>query len=686
MLIIFKKKYLIFYLVICGVLFFSFFRYFSIVSKTKGVYLYPTDDTYITFSYSFQMGKGFPFQFNDGEPPAPMEPSFLSQLIYSIFYKIGIKTSENFSTFAFWLNILLMGITLISVFYIFIYLTDDFSISLISLIFTFLYTPFRYIFILAMGHSFLTLFFYLTFLFLLRRKLVFFIISGVFLALSRPESIFIIVLFLIFSLFKKDYKFVLGSFLLSGIWFIPSIIYLNCYGKFLPTGIYPQSLFLYYNFWAVLGYAVEYFNEYFKGILLGLYHSSLEKWYLDFYYAQIPFGLFLIFLISLLNIKFYTDKVKKIMYFFFPLFLINLFISSLTLYRGVHLLRHTAWLFPFLFLFIVIGIEFINKKINLKYFNYAVYSFYFFYLLGISIDFESKNILTSIHKSYPHYIASQWIKNNIKDGEFLAITPSRLKFFSQKRIYSFSPGINWRISKYSHPHSSSNYFEFLKYEILKNKDYFAYWDIYDEEIPIFEYFKFLVKEVIYEQRFLSGNYIKIAKVDKDIILNSEKPLIIGQDFKIIHHVDIGDPLSEKRYNYSFYLYEPLIKLRPFPIKGELENNKIIEGGIFSIREKFIFDVEEKDLKDSLFLIGRFAKKIYYSVTFHKNLFSNFVELPLQKIEIYINNKFFKHVELKDIKDFAEFKIYLSPHFLKLGKNTIIISNPHISTSYWIIKK
>ncbi|MEO0263600.1 MAG: hypothetical protein ABIM36_02855 [candidate division WOR-3 bacterium] len=682
----FKKKYLIIFLIILFVLFFSFFKYFSIISKTNGIYLFPTDDTYITLSYSFQMGKGFPFQFNDGEPPAPMEPSFLSQLVYSIFYKIGIRSSENFSVFTFWLNIFLMGFTLILIFYIFIYLTDDLFISLISLILTFLYTPFRYIFTLAMGHSFLTFFFYLTFLFLLKRKLLFFAISGIFLAFSRPESIFIILIFLIYFLIKKDYKFTLISLILFIICFAPSFIYLIYCGEFFPTGLYPQSLFLYYSLPAILGYTVEYFNEYFKGILLGLYNSSLEKWYLDFYYAQIPFGLFLFSLIPLFKRETYSLKFKEIIYLFLPLFLINLFLSSFTLYKGVHLLRHTVWLFPFFFLFIVTGVEFINKKINIKYLNYAIYVFYSFYLLGISIDFENKNVLTSIHKSYPHYIASQWIKNNIKDGEFLAITPSRLKFFSQKRIYSFSPGINWRISKYSRFRFPSHYFEFLKYEILKNKDYFTYWDIYDEEIPIFEYFKFLVKEIIYEQRFLSGNYIKIGKVDKDLILNSEKPLSENMYFKIIHHIDIGDPILEKIYDYSFYLYEPLIKARPFPIKGELEGKKIIEGGIFSIKEKFVFEVKDEDLKDSLFLIGRFAKKIYYSITFHKNLFSNFVELPIQKVDIYINNKFYSYVELKDIKDFMEFKLYLPSNFLKSGKNTIVIFNPHISTSYWIVKR
>lgn len=681
---IIEKNYF-WYLVLLGtVAIFGICKYFSTIKKTNGLFVFPTDDTYITLSYSVQMGKGFAFKFNDSDPPNPTEPSFLSQAIYSVSYKMGLRSVHALSSFVFWLNMCLLFFTLIVVFYIFEQCTGNTFLSIISIMMLFLYTPFRYIFVLGMGHSWLTFLFYLSILFLMKDNVFLYAILVSFLALSRPESIFILLVFLFYNIYAKKYKFLKYTILGIIIWIGLAFFYFTLSGKFLPGGFYPQSLWVYYSKGAIMGHVTDYIIEYIKGIFMGMYPSSVSRWYIDFYYSSLPLGLFLFFIIGFFY-KPFSPFLKRFVLILLPVFTISLVLSGFTLYRGVHLIRHTTWTFPIIFLFATLGIEFIYKKVKNILLRYGLYSFYFIYLLGITIDFESKNVSLSIHKSYSHYEAAKWIKRNIKNGEFLAITPSRLKFFSGVKIYPFSPGTNWRVSRFSSTYYPSHYFEFLKYEIKPDSNYFGYWDIYDEEIPLFRYFKFLMDKVIYEQRFLSGTYIKIARVDVDKILNAEKIYVLDR-CKIIDHVDICDPLSEKKHGYSFYFYEPLIKLRPFPIIGEINDHKFIEGGISSVIEEFNFYLNNSQNQDSIFLIGRLAKKVFYSIVFHKKIFSNFIELPSQKIAIYINDKFLTTLIFQNVRNFTEFKVHLPLKYLKPHRNKIIISGPHISTSYWIAAK
>ena len=135
------------------------YRYVKITKDTNGIFLFPTDDSYITLFYSLQMAKGFPFKFNENEPRIPMEPSFFAQIFYSLIYKLGIKNIEEFSLIVFWINVIFLILTIFLIFYIFKICTTDNFLSFVALFMLSLFVPFRYIFYLGMGHSFLTLFF-----------------------------------------------------------------------------------------------------------------------------------------------------------------------------------------------------------------------------------------------------------------------------------------------------------------------------------------------------------------------------------------------------------------------------------------------------------------------------------------------------------------------------------------------
>lgn len=138
---------------------FSLYRYIKITKETNGIFLFPVDDSYITLSYSLQMAKGFSFKFNEDEPRIPMEPSFFAQFFYSLVYKFGIKNIEEFSSIIFWINILFLLLTIFLIFYIFKICTNDNFLSFVAVFMLSFFVPFRYIFYLGMGHSFLTLFF-----------------------------------------------------------------------------------------------------------------------------------------------------------------------------------------------------------------------------------------------------------------------------------------------------------------------------------------------------------------------------------------------------------------------------------------------------------------------------------------------------------------------------------------------
>lgn len=682
----FKHKYSSFSIIFLVILFFSLYRYLNIVTKTGGVLLFPTDDSYVTLSYSVQMGKGFPFKFNDDEPYAPMEPSFLAQIFYSLIYKFFIRTPEAFSSFIFFINILFLFITLLLIFYIFKLSTNDNLISFLSTLMLSIFMPFRYIFVLGMGHSFLTLFFYLTLIFFLLKKEFFFFLSGIFLSLSRPESIFIFLIFLIYFFIKKEKKFMIYNFILILIWSIPSIIYFIISRTFLPTGIYPQSLFFIYPIPAVFSLLIEYLRDYFLGVFLGFYPSLWESKNIEFYSSQLPFGFFILCFFGIFYKKTFSNKISKefIKISFFN-FLVFWIISGLTVFAGVHLLRHTVWLFPFIFLLGALGIDFLIKKFkNLPWIKYILYGFYLLILLFQSIDFENKNIFIIVHKMYPHYMASKWIKNNIGEGEFISRASATLKFFTGRKIYSFSFGENWRILRFSKSHYPSHYFELLKYYFKRDGEYYIYWNASDEEVPWFNQFQFLADSIVYYHQTISGNYVKIGKVGINKILDGKRPYA-EEFYKVIDYIDIGDPLSEKVHKYSFSLYEPFIKIRPFPIKGKINEKEFLEGGIFSQFEKFNFYIKEKEF-ENIYLVGRIAKKMDYLLIFYNKTSLNSIELPFQQIHIYINGNYLGVLNLKEIENFSEFSIPLPKNLLDFGKNEVIIRGAHISTGYWIIKK
>lgn len=669
-------------------LLFSLYRYISIVKSSGGIFLFPTDDSYATFSYSIQMGKGYPFRFNEDEPPVPMEPSFLSQVIYAFFYKIGINTPEKFSSFAFWLNAVFLFFTLIFLFYIFEACVNNNKISFAMVLMLFLYTPFRYIFNLGMGHAPFTLFFYLTFLFFIKRKEIPFLISGIFLALSRPESLIILLIFGLYLLFKRRYKFLIFDLILILIWFFPSLIYFILSKTFLPTGIYPQSLLAFYPLSAVFSSLVEYLLDYFTGVFLGVYPSTWTAGQMEFFSNRLPFGLFLISLAGILNKKFLNSNSKEFLVISSISFLIFWIISGLSIYAGTHLLRHSVWLFPFIFFLFISGIDFITYKFKENfsiYIRYGLYGFYFISLLIQSIDFENKNIFISLFKTKPHYLTGRWIKNNILDGEFLAITPCRLKFFTQKKIYSFSPGTNWLISRYSKSFYPANYFELLKYYLREDKKYFLYWDDEDEKIPWFNFFLFLNDSIVYQYTLLTGNYVKIGKVNIYKILDSDKFYLSG-DYKVLDFIDIGDPISEKKHGYFFTLFESSLKVRFLPVVGEMKDKQFLEGVNLSKIERFYFYINEPIDKDTLFLIGRFARRVYYGVNFYNRPLFNFIEFPFQMVNVYINGKYLTTINLHDVNNFTEFKLPLPSFMLIPGRNEILLKGDHISASYWIVKK
>lgn len=682
-----SKKFFI-SLILLFALFFSFYKYINIIKSTNGVFLFPTDDSYATFSYSIQMGRGYPFRFNDDEPPVPMEPSFLYQVIYSVFYKLGVRTPEGFSSFAFWLNMIFLSFTLLFLFQIFNMLLENPKSSFIAVSLLFLYNPFRYIFILGMGHVLLTFFFYLSLLFFLKRKVIPFFISGIFLALSRPESFVILLIFGLYLLFKKEKKLLIYNLILIGVWFLPSFIYLILAKTLLPTGIYPQSLLAFYPLNAVFSSVFEYLRDYLIGVFLGIYPSAWKQGQMEFLSINLPFGFFLISLAGIFNRKFFSSKSKEFLIISFINFLIFWIISGFSIYAGIHLLRHTAWLFPFIFFLFLSGIEFITHKFKEKIFSYIRYSllgFYTVFLFAQGVDFENKNIFISILKTKPHYVAGRWIRNNIWDGEFLAITPCRLKFFSGKRVYSFSPGTNWLISKYSKSSHPASYFELLKYYIKEGKKYFLYWDNEDEKIPWFNFFLFLNDSVVYQYSLLTGNYVKVGKAEPGKILDAEKFYFPGE-YEVLDFIDIKDPISERKHGYFNRLFEHSLKVRFFPIIGQVKDKQFLEGVNLSKVEGFSFYINEPLEKDSVFLIGRFARRCYYTLNFYNQPVTNFIELPFQEINIYINERYLTTLNLKNIDNFTEFKLYLPSFMLKPGKNEILVRGNHISASYWIVKK
>lgn len=87
----------------------------EMLTYTRGRWVLPLDDAYVSFQYARQLATGHPFQYNTGEPPSTGGTSLLYQFVLAGAYLVGIR-GAGLAAFSYLLGLLLFALAALSAF------------------------------------------------------------------------------------------------------------------------------------------------------------------------------------------------------------------------------------------------------------------------------------------------------------------------------------------------------------------------------------------------------------------------------------------------------------------------------------------------------------------------------------------------------------------------------------------
>ncbi|MEN3046528.1 MAG: hypothetical protein ABDH49_06075 [Candidatus Hydrothermales bacterium] len=326
-------------------------------------------DLYAEAIYSIRISEGLIFKLNADEKISNFPPGYIHPFIYALIYLICFKNKDLFILFTYLFN------TLIMVFAIFIikkfyekFFNEKSNFPIFFLIFSF---PFFINFYLTLNFPLYTFLFYLCLYFIDNNK-KFFLIYPL-LVLTRPEGIIVGIsyFFRVFTLknIRRSIIPLLFVLLLSTLPFLLNYILT---GFLVTLAFRTQSLFFNYELNLAVLRGIKTFLKHLIGFLIGfpLLNIKVSDYLSTFIYP--PF--FLSF------VAIYILKEKKLcISYFFSIFMFILFISSFSIFSGIHFSRHIAFLYPILILFLYRGLKLL--KLKLLVFIYHLFIIFQFLIL-----------------------------------------------------------------------------------------------------------------------------------------------------------------------------------------------------------------------------------------------------------------------------------------------------------------
>ncbi|MEN3044664.1 MAG: hypothetical protein ABDH37_05575 [Candidatus Hydrothermales bacterium] len=353
-------------------------------------------DLYAESIYSIRISEGLLFKLNADEKFSNFPPGYLHPFVYALIYLLCLKNKDLFILVTYLFNSIIMFFTILIIkkFYE-KFFSEKSNFPIFFLIFSF---PFFINFYLTLNFPLYTFLFYLSLYFSDDDK-KFFLIYPLLIFL-RPEGLIVAIFYFFYRLFTlKNFK---GNFIpIISVLLISILPFLLNYlltGFLTTTALRAQSLFFNYELSLAIIKGFETFLKHFAGILLGfpLLNIQVTNYLSTFIYP--PF--FLLFIII------YIFKEKNPLHFiFFSIFILVFFISSFSIFSGIHFSRHIAFLYPILTFFLYRGIKLIRFNFFLfLYFLFLVGQFLFFILnirTILSVTLKIKNTVIKAAELVP---------------------------------------------------------------------------------------------------------------------------------------------------------------------------------------------------------------------------------------------------------------------------------------------
>lgn len=382
--------------------FFSTFFIASILLLNTNM-RFPNDDQFILYRYVDNIISGNGFVFNVGEKVLGSTTPLFT--IISSFLALVLSSISIPDVVAF-LNILLFSSSAVFLFKISknIFEVDEFFSYILVLIFSFslskmipegMETP-LFIF-LTLG----SLYYLVT-----NRQYLASVLLGL-TVLTRPDAIMVVFVFFIYCFLNFDHRKTVKLFIITSLVLIPWLVFGTYYfGSFIP-----QSLLAKTHSSDIVRMP---FYQAFKVILSNisrLYWGSL----IDFenIKLQVLINLSPVILSFVFAIKYKLNK-KTWVFFLVPL----LYLLSFSLSNPIMFPWYISQIEPFWILLSFVGIYFLYKNFNQKYFLIILVICLFFPFLSYVNRVTNKDMGSKM----PLFIVSQYLNNNIVEGQSVGIS------------------------------------------------------------------------------------------------------------------------------------------------------------------------------------------------------------------------------------------------------------------------
>ena len=596
-----------------------------------GTWSMSNPDTMCTLSVARSWIHGHPLQIIPGEPFTTILSDLLSPLFFSAGYWLGFK---SLSSFVLWAYIECVFITIFSSYFLWKfckrYIPEvAFPSTLLSILFNGVFSN-----IFSTNFGFLFLFFWGALAYL--ESFPVFMTFSIIASLMRPEGIAIYIFLVILRLMLKkgDNKWKFVPALIPIL--MPFGIYKILSGSFLPQGVLPQNIFHYHGVLEGFADASSVVTDQIKGGLLGLYPAGHKIGA----YTSAWLGTFppLMFIFSIFGLCKYKREWLALIMIFLLFLLIG---DAFTIYPGAHQNRHIQILTPFFFGFAFYFLY--NVKIDRKAFYY--FAIFFFFLLNSlqfygSLSSKRHNIEQFFrHKEVTDYLLSEYPESHVLVQSMGPLYWSDGRLNLHILLTSVDPYLGKYVKYYNRNLEISEYVQKFYAKKVIYVDYYRNTQV-DNWLRQFE------PEYAKTFEYMGNKFAKVNYIDLNKI--KDKPPYAHP----YSDLDVGDPFSEKEYNYRYKQYQekPVVGClmegknfwdggRPNVTMENFDLNVPETGGILICRYKGLFsgEVFKGDEASSLNLVIRnsnlkifcneipiFEKQIYFSRDFF------YLEIPLKE--------------------------------------------------------
>jgi hypothetical protein len=663
---------------------------------TDGHLSVPNADYFMFFQYAKQLATGHPFEFNTGDPGTTGATSLLYTAVLALGY-VFFKGIWLFYGFALPLALLL----LICSIYLFFRIAHHFfghSVAFFSSLLFLLSGPIVSNYFAGMDFALFSFLFWAAiyvFCFSIHHRRLILALLLVLLIYTRPEGSVLFFLFLVAEIFchsgEIKHKQKLWPLSIPVVAII-SLLLLNykITGNFNYSSLSGKSIVNTYSFWTTGILSLSFIINYLKGILVGFFavgrtvglrSAALE----GAYFPPFMFFFFIIGIGAIIKKEVRTTRFWLGVIIVFTV-VMSIIISSLSNQSGVSHHRHSAWIYPGIILFAVVGLNrfshifeqtgrIIKQGFLIFWIIFAILSFCLF------IDSFGK-FSHSVY--FRDILLSDWINKKLpsKARILTSVNASSFKYLTDRYVIDML-GINFNEFTGSTPKDING-------RIIK---YLQYCNDPPEYLLVRANSDLIPKEFVRSgflltktNSFLPDEFLLYhinLKGMKDGLAPSTPRLINNIDrLSLSDAVDVGYLPNEQMHKYSSRIAIPETSFTFLTLRSQLNKQQIWDVGRLIMGEES-FEIQVEPGQDLLW-VARIKSSLTTTLIKGTKPSSYSFNIPFIEIKVLVDGEFVDKLSFsKEESDHWQEISYIVPgKYLKKPKTKISFYGRYGSFHHW----